>query len=109
MHPHPSGPIEPRPLPSTSALVDLDPELVREHPELVGKPDGVPHDIVGILAFMIVIIAMAIVGAYLLLGVLPAIIIAALVTPFIVVHLSRRSSRERTEEAHDPTTGPGPA
>ena len=68
-----------------------------------------PHDIVGILAFGIVIAAMVMLGAYMLGGLWPALGIATAATLFLIARLSRRSNRERDEEAHDPTTGPGPA
>lgn len=100
-------PIELPPHPVT--FDEIDPDVARDHPERAGKPDGVPHDIVGMLAFGIVIAAMVMLGAYLLGGVWPALAIAAVAAVFLIARLSRRSTRERDEEAHDPRTGPGPA
>ena len=82
---------------------EVDLETVVEHPEMVGKPDGVPHVIVGLLSFLVVITAMEIVALYFALGSLAAIAMALLVLPLLIVPLARRSASKRVEEASEET------
>ena len=72
---------------------------VYEHPERVGKPDGVPHDIVGRVAVGLVILAGVGVLAYLAFGAVVAVL-AGIVTLWLVARgLPRKARRERSVEA----------
>ena len=75
--------------------------LAVEHPEKVGHPDGVPHDIIGITGFFAIILGAATLVAWLSVGMWLAIPIAVIGLVFLMSRLSRRASRERTEEAVD--------
>ncbi|MEZ4365224.1 MAG: hypothetical protein R2939_02915 [Kofleriaceae bacterium] len=70
-----------------------------EHPER--DPDGVPHEVVGLLSFWIVIVAMLIGGLYLAAGIAVAlvggVILLVLATPALVRTLGRKADRERRD------------
>jgi hypothetical protein len=70
-----------------------------EHPEKVGQPDGVPHDIIGMLAYGIVLLIGASLIAWLWVGVWLAIVVFFVAGYVMVRGLPSRSSRERKVEA----------
>jgi hypothetical protein len=70
-----------------------------EHPERVGNPDGVPHDIVGRVAVGIVIFAGVGVLAYLAFGIIPATLIAIVTLWLVMRGIPKKARRERREEA----------
>lgn len=88
------------PPPVPPQVTTVDAEVAREHPEKVGKPDGVPHDVVGVLAFSIVLVAITMGILYMFIGLTATVIIALVLTPFVIVPLARRAAGERTEEAY---------
>lgn len=69
------------------------------HPEKVGHPDGVPHDVIGIAAYFSVMIAAITVISWLSVGAWLAIPLAVLGILLLTRGLAKRSRRERKEEA----------
>ena len=61
------------------------------------KPDGVPHDIVGTTAFIAVLLAILLGGAWKLVGPVSAGIVTFLVGVYAIYRMSKRSTRERDE------------
>lgn len=70
-----------------------------EHPEKVGKPDGVPHDIIGILAYGIAVLAGATLLSWLFVGAWLAVLVGIVGGILLVKNLPKRSTRERRQEA----------
>ena len=70
-----------------------------EHPEKVGKPDGVPHDIIGMLAYGIVLLSAASLIAWLWVGLWLAVLVFVGAGYAMVRGLPGRSRRERDVEA----------
>lgn len=69
------------------------------HPEKVGHLDGVPHDIVGFLAYAVVALAGLTAVAYLLGGPTVALSIGLVAGALVILRLVRRARRERIVEA----------
>ena len=86
--------MSPPPDPSTATV-----ERAEAHPEKSGRLDGIPHDVMGILAVGCVLLAAATVAGYLLSGVVLAALVAVTGAALGMRSLVRRSRRERTEEA----------
>jgi hypothetical protein len=84
----------------THTRVDVDPVsgVPHEHHE---DPDEVPHDVVGVLALSLAMIALFVAILYLTLGAFAAAVGGAIAAAFAIVRLSRRAARERLEE-HEP-------
>lgn len=74
-------------------------EAAIEHPEKVGHPDRVPHDIVGFLAYAIVVLAAITLISYLVGGPVAAFVVGGGAGGLAMVSLLRRSRRERVAEA----------
>jgi hypothetical protein len=72
-----------------------------EHPEKVGNPDGVPHDVIGIAAYVSVLIGAVTVIAWLTIGAWLAIPIAIFGAVMLMRRLPRHARRERREQAID--------
>lgn len=62
-------------------------------------PDEVPHDVVGLLALGIVLMALVTAVLWLVAGPVVACIVGGILGLFTVIRLSRRASRERIEES----------
>ena len=71
------------------------------HPEKVGKPDGVPHDIIGIAAYVSIMIAAATLISWLTVGLWLAIPVAIVGIVILMRQLPKRARRERREQAID--------
>jgi Flp pilus assembly protein TadB len=99
------SPVEPYP---DRASVPADVEAAFDHPERVGHPDGVPHDIVGRTALGLVVTAAVGVLAWLMLGAIAAVLLGALALFLVFRGLPRRARRERTEEARVEAHTPHP-
>ncbi len=81
-------------------------EAAYEHPEKVGHPDGVPHDVVGRTALTAVLVSGVGVIAYFAFGALVAIPLA-LITLFLMLRgLPRKARQERTNDAVQEIEGP---
>ena len=81
------------------ARMPADVAHVYEHPERVGNPDGVPHDIVGRVAVALVVLAGVGVITYLALGIIPAILIGFVAMWLVLRGVPKKARRERNEEA----------
>lgn len=88
----PPGPHDPADVPLIVAV---------EHPEKVGHPDGVPHDVIGIAAYVTVLIAAATIIAWLTVGAWLAVPIAIVGAVVLMRSLPKRARRERRVEAID--------
>jgi hypothetical protein len=89
------SPVEPyadRPVPE-------DVQHVYAHPEKVGHPDGVPHDIVGRTAIGLVIVAGVGVFAYLAFGAIVAVLAGIAALWLVWRGLPKKARAERTHEA----------
>jgi Flp pilus assembly protein TadB len=85
-------------------------ERVFDHPEKVGNPDGVPHDVVGRIALGLVVVAAVGVFSWLAFGVIAAIVVGLIAMFLVFRGLPTRARRERTEEAvHEAYTPHPPA
>jgi hypothetical protein len=95
----PPGAVEPFP---DRDHVPAEVEHAFDHPEKVGHPDGVPHDVVGRIAISSVLLAAIGVFAYFAFGLWIALTVGV-VAAWILFHgLPRRARKERTTEAfHD--------
>ena len=84
----------------THTRVDVDPVsgVPHQHHE---DPDEVPHDVVGVLALSLAMIALLVAVLYLTLGAVAAAIGGVIAGAFAIVRLTRRAARERLEE-HEP-------
>jgi hypothetical protein len=103
---HPGEPVPVNPVPAPQP--DVTPAEAREHPEKVGKPDNIPHDVMALLALGIIMIAVVTMLAYLIAGAGVAIGLALVIGLWTIGRLSRRASRERTEEVTGETHGDRP-
>lgn len=74
-------------------------EVAFEHPEQVGHLDGIPHDVIGMLAYGIVMLVAATVIAYLAVGIVAAGVAAVVIAALMLRFLPRRARRERRQEA----------
>lgn len=85
-----------------------DVEQAFDHPERVGHPDGVPHDVVARLAIGIVILAGVGVLAYLALGAIAAVVIGVFTLWLVLRGLPKKARVERTHEAAVEAATPHP-
>src|SRR5687768_13724709 len=85
----------------THTRVDVDPVsgVPHQHHE---DPDEVPHDVIGVLALSLALIAMFVAVLWLTIGPLAAAIGGAIAGAIAIVKLTRRAARERIEEQHLP-------
>lgn len=73
-------------------------QVAYEHPEKTGHPDGIPHDVIGMLAYGIALLAGATLITWLWLGVWAALAVAFVAGFFMLKGLPSRSVREREQE-----------
>ena len=92
------------PSPGRHDPADVPLKVAIEHPEKVGHPDGVPHDIIGLAAYLSILLAGASLIAWLVVGVWLAVAIMVLGVFLIMRNLPKRARRERREEAIDAAT-----
>ena len=71
-----------------------------EHHE---DPDEIPHDVIGILAISLVLLAVVTAVLWIAVHPIAAIVAAVLFATWTVVRLSRRALRERVEERRMPS------
>lgn len=83
----------------TTDPADVPLRVAVEHPEKVGHPDGVPHDVIGIAAYVSVMIAAVTVITWLWVGLWLAIPLAIVGFVVLLRNLPKRARRERKEEA----------
>lgn len=91
----------PNPAPNPQVPEPVPLEVAIDHPEKVGHPDGVPHDIVGLLMLGCVVLAAAMTAAYFVVGLGLAIAVAVIGVVVLFRNLPRRARRERRTEAVD--------
>jgi Flp pilus assembly protein TadB len=84
----------------THTRVDVDPVSGRPH-EHHEDPDEIPHDVIGVLALSLAMIAIFVALLWLTLGPVAAAIGGLIAATIAIVRLSRRAARERLEE-HPP-------
>ena len=115
MQPHPPLPLTPPPtgdhhaVPAGSpdpypdrAHVPHEVEKAFDHPEKVGHPDGVPHDVVGRVALSAVLLAGLAAISYFAFGLWIALTVGVVALWILFRGLPRQARKERTEEAfHD--------
>ena len=92
------------PSPGRHDPADVPLRVAIEHPEKVGHPDGVPHDIIGLAAYLSILLAGATLIAWLVVGIPLAIAVAVVGAIVILRSLPRRARRERREQAIDAAT-----
>ena len=80
---------------------DVPLDVAVAHPEKVGNPDGVPHDVIGIAAYVSVMLAGLTIFLWLVFGLWLAIPVAIVGAVILMRKLPRRARRERKEEAVD--------
>lgn len=98
-HPVPPGSVDPFP---DREHVPAEVEQAFDHPEKVGHPDGVPHDVVGRVALSAVFLAAIGVFAYFAFGVWIALTVGVVAIWILLRGLPRQARKERTVEAfHD--------
>jgi len=66
--------------------------------DLQREPDGVPHDIVGRTAFAALLLALADLATFAVVGWPGAIAVAAIAIPTMVLTLGRKAERERDHD-----------
>jgi hypothetical protein len=92
-------PLHHEPEPEVHHAAPVPIQIAVAHPEKVGVPDGIPHDVVGMLAYGIVLLSGATLISYLWAGVWLAVVVA-LVGGYVMERgLPSRSRRERKVEA----------
>ena len=89
---------------AVAIMIPMQPQTMPPQPPNRGHhesperdPDGVPHDIVGTTAFIAVLLAILLGGAWKLVGPIAAGIVTFLVGIYAIFRMSRRSNRERHE------------
>jgi|GEM_PF-3420931 len=92
------------PEPGRHDPADVPLRVAIDNPEKVGVPDGVPHDVIGIAAYVSILIAASTLIAWLTVGMWLAIPVAVVGAFILLRKLPQHARKERRDQAIDAAT-----